>query len=131
MFLTSGIIHLVLDLFCWEPPSKLPTLAFFGFFAVAIMGEDAIQELCRRITGIVTTDGKHEVPLWHKLVGYTWVSLWLILTSPWYLYHSTRLPPETKWLVPVSLVDVIGFSATSVLLVGGGLALKFAIGGEI
>ncbi|KAJ4245765.1 hypothetical protein NW762_013889 [Fusarium torreyae] len=100
-------------------------MAFFGTFAIGIMIEDAVQALCRQITGVNTRDEKQRVPVWHKLVGYAWVSLWLTLTS------SCRLPPEVKWLVPYSLVDLIGAQAANAFVFAGGLSLNFAIGGEI
>ncbi|KAF4965145.1 hypothetical protein FSARC_7012 [Fusarium sarcochroum] len=120
VFLASGLFHVVTDTFNWAPPYKLPTMAFFGAFAIGIMIEDAVQVLCRQITGVNTRDEKQRVPLWHKLVGYVWVSLWLTLTTSWYLYHNTRLPAEVKWLVPFSLVDLIGAQAANVLLLAGG-----------
>ncbi|KAJ3546591.1 hypothetical protein NM208_g1929 [Fusarium decemcellulare] len=131
VFVASGIFHVIVDSFSFHPPPKAPTLAFFASFSLAIMIEDSVQELCRRVTGVNTQNGKQTIPLWHKLVGYLWVSVWLTVTSPWYLYHPTRLPTETKWLVPVSLVQFIGPSVAHFMLTGGGLVLMFTVGIEI
>ncbi|KAF4986888.1 hypothetical protein FDECE_15710 [Fusarium decemcellulare] len=131
VFVASGIFHVIVDSFSFQPPPKAPTLAFFASFSLAIMIEDSVQELCRRVTGVNTHNGKQIIPLWHKLVGYLWVSVWLTVTSPWYLYHPTRLPTETKWLVPVSLVQFIGPSVAHFMLAGGGLVLMFTVGIEI
>lgn len=131
VFLASGAFHVVLDAYTFKPPVINPTIAFFGGFAVAIVLEDGVQALCRRVTGVDTRNGKQAVPLWHKLVGYLWVSTWLIMTCPWYLYHAVRLPAEVKWLVPFSVVEYMRPEIAPVLLVGGGLTLKFVLGGKI
>ncbi|KAF4978468.1 hypothetical protein FZEAL_5154 [Fusarium zealandicum] len=130
-FVVSGAIHVMIDSFCWKPESKAPTVAFFGSFAVAILLEDRVQALCRRLTGVDTRNGKQDVPVWHKIVGYVWVTSWLSLTVPWYLYHPTRLSPKVKWLVPYSVVALVGSPAAHGLLIMGGLVLKFVIGGEL
>jgi hypothetical protein len=122
---------MAIDSHCWGPPSKLPALAFFGSFIVGIIVEDTIQALCRRITGVKKYDEEQGVPIWHKVVGYVWVAFWFIVTSPWYLYHNTRLPPDDTWVVPVSLVDTIGLDTSKNLLLISGLILRFAIGIEI
>ncbi|KAM0426425.1 hypothetical protein ACHAPT_008472 [Fusarium lateritium] len=124
-------MHLTIDLFSYKPPSKAPTLAFFGSFVIAIMLEDGVQELNRRITGVDTRKKDVKVPLWHRLVGYLWVTVWMTLTAPWYLSHAAQLPAETKWLVPFSLVSQIGLPAAGALLGVSGLVLKYAIGGEV
>ncbi|KAL2692384.1 hypothetical protein Neosp_002791 [[Neocosmospora] mangrovei] len=131
VFMASGAMHLTIDLFSYKPPSKAPTLAFFGSMALAIMLEDGVQELCRRITGVDTRKKDVKVPLWHRLVGYVWVTTWMTLTAPWYLAHAAQLPAETKWLVPFSLVSQIGLPAAGALLGVSGLILKYAIGGEV
>ncbi|CAI0644251.1 unnamed protein product [Colletotrichum noveboracense] len=128
VFMGSGLVHVMLDMFCWQPPLKAPTLAFFGSFAMAIMIEDGVQEVWRRISG---EEDSKIVPLWHKIVGYIWVSTWLTVTSPWYLYHAVRQPVEVKWLVPFSILNMMGPVAGNVLLFGGGLVLKYTIGGQI
>ncbi|RGP67088.1 trichothecene-4-o [Fusarium sporotrichioides] len=133
VFLGSAVVHMAIDSFCWGPPmkTKLPTLAFFGSLVVGIIIEDTIQALCRRITGEKRRDGDDGVPVWHKLVGYIWVSFWFMMTSPWYLYHNSRLPPDDTWLVPVSFVDTFGLDTATMLLFGSGVILKFAIGIEV
>ncbi|KAI8724133.1 MBOAT-2 domain-containing protein [Fusarium sp. LHS14.1] len=131
VFIASGAMHLTIDLFSYKPPSKAPTLAFFGSMALAIMLEDGVQDLCRRITGVDTRKKDVKVPLWHRLVGYVWVTTWMTLTAPWYLAHAAQLPAETKWLVPFSLVSQIGLPAAGALLGVSGLILKYAIGGEV
>ncbi|KAJ0331933.1 hypothetical protein COL922a_011708 [Colletotrichum nupharicola] len=128
VFMGSGLVHVMLDMFCWQPPLKAPTLAFFGSFAMAIMIEDGVQEVWRRISG---EEDSKIVPLWHKIVGYIWVSTWLTVTSPWYLYHAVRQPVQVKWLVPFSILNMMGPVAGNVLLFGGGLVLKYTIGGQI
>lgn len=106
-------------------------LAFFGSFIVGIIIEDTVQALWRRITGATKQDGDEGVPLWHKLVGYIWVAFWLMVVSPWYLYHNSRLPPGDTWFVPVSFMDTIGVDTAKKLLLASGVILRFAVGIEI
>lgn len=112
-----------------------PALAFFSCFSIAILIEEVVQEVWRRIAGADNNRGRlvDSVlgPSWHKFVGYVWVVFWLSMTSPWFLYPATRLPPESKWLVPWSVVSFIGTSAAGVILVVGGLILKGIVGGEL
>ncbi|OBS24845.1 hypothetical protein FPOA_05382 [Fusarium poae] len=135
VFVGSAVVHMAIDSFCWGPPTKpkpmLPALAFFGSFVVGIIIEDTVQALCRRITGAKKQDGDDGVPVWHKLVGYIWVSFWFIITSSWYLYHNTRLPPDDTWMVPVSVVDTIGMDSAKKALLVSGLILRFAVGIEV
>lgn len=128
VFLGSGAVHVMLDMFCWQPPLKAPTMAFFGSFAVAIMIEDGVQALWRCVVG---PEHPNSVPLWHKAVGYIWVSAWLTITSPWYLYHAVRQPPQVKWMVPFSFLNLFGPATANALLFGGGLVLKYLIGGQL
>nr|APA36955.1 3-acetyltrichothecene 4-O-acetyltransferase [Fusarium praegraminearum] len=133
VFLGSAIVHIPVDWFSLPPPSKPPALAlaFFSSFVVGIIIEDTIQALWRRITGAAKQDGDDGVPLWHKLVGYIWVVFWFMMVSPWYLYHNSRLPAEDTWFVPVSFMDTIGVDTAKMLLLAGGVILRFAVGIEV
>nr|ANO39641.1 3-acetyltrichothecene 4-O-acetyltransferase [Fusarium culmorum] len=133
VFLGSALVHIPVDWFSLPPPSKPPVLAlvFFGSFIVGIIIEDTVQALWRRITSATKQDGDDGVPLWHKLVGYIWVAFWLMVVSPWYLYHNSRLPPGDTWFVPVSFMDTIGVDTAKKLLLASGVILRFAVGIEI
>ncbi|KAH7174891.1 acetyltransferase [Fusarium flagelliforme] len=128
VFLTSAVIHMAIDAHCWGPPSKFPALAFFGSCVIGIIIEDTVQALWRRITVSQKSGG---VPTWHKLVGYLWVSFWFVMTAPWYLYHNTRLPPDDTWVVPVSVIDRIGSDGVKMVLLIGGVVLRFTSGIEV
>ena len=119
---------MAIDAHCWGPPSKLPALAFFGSCVIGIIIEDSVQALWRKVTG-PQKDG--EVPTRHKLIGYVWTSFWFVMTAPWYLYHNTRLPPDDTWVVPVSVVDRIGEDKVKMVLLIGGVALRFTFGIEV
>ena len=131
VFLVTGSVHVVFDSYGAAPPSKLPTLAFFMSMAVAIMIEDGVQEVYRRVIGADTRNGNQKVPIWHKAVGYLWVSLWMSLTAPWFMYHNTRMAAGDRRLVPFSVIPLMGRPAANVFLVVGGLVLKAAVGGEV
>lgn len=98
------------------------------------MIEDGIQEVWRRLTGgdkgESTGPGK-KVPLWQRLLGFSWVVAWLLITAPWYLYPTIRLPTDIKWMVPFSVAENVGMHVAQTLLVVGGLLLKLTVGGEL
>jgi hypothetical protein len=116
------------------PAEKSKAVLFFSSFSLGIMIEDGIQEAWRRLSGADKAGVKEssaDVPLWHKAVGFIWVATWLLITSPWFLYPTTRLPTDVKWIVPFSVVEKLGMPTTGAILLVGGLFLKFAAGGEI
>jgi hypothetical protein len=102
--------------------TQIGTMMFFQSFALAIMLEDGVQALWRRFSGEKKRDDSDEnVLLWQKLVGYVWVMIFYSLVAPWMMYPVIRIPPEKKWMVPISVVDALGIRATGMIL--GGLAV--------
>lgn len=134
VFLGSGVFHLIYDTYLGSVPGESKAVMFFSSFAFGIMIEDGVQEAWRRLNGESGTrkeTPKNGVPVWHKVVGFIWVVVWLLLTAPWYLYPSARLPTDIKWLVPFSIVELIGMPTSGIVLAAGGLCLMFVVGGEI
>ncbi|KAJ5815877.1 hypothetical protein N7447_008110 [Penicillium robsamsonii] len=129
-FFTSGVLHLVCDAILGIPPSMSGAMQFFCSFPLAIMIEDGVQEVWRRATGQKKDDDR-VVPLWQRLLGYLWVGVWMCVTSPWYLYPAARQQAENNWIVPTGVVEEIGLGAAQKLLLGYGLFVYWAVGGEI
>lgn len=101
-------------------------MLFFQSFTLGFMLEDAVQHIWSCCLGAkyntAAKDGKP--PLWKRVVGFTWVMSWMCVTSPWYIYPGNRLPVESKWLVPYSVVDMVGITGVLVAIAVGGLLLK-------
>ncbi|EAL89236.1 Acetyltransferase pyr8 [Aspergillus fumigatus] len=126
-FFTSAVLHLACDAILGIPPSGSGAMPFFCVVPLAIMFEDGVQEVWRRVTG----PSQGAVPFWQRLVGFLWVGSWMYATSPWYLYPAARQPPERTWMVPVSVVGEIGLRVAQKVLLVYGVVLYWAIGGEI
>lgn len=97
------------------------------------MIEDGVQEAWRRLSGqrARTEESSLTTPVWQKIIGFIWVAAWLMITSPWYMYSNSRLPIDSKWIVPVSVVEKVGMNTAVAILAIGGLFLKLVIGGEL
>lgn len=133
VFLGSGIFHLICEIYLGATVSGSRAVMFFSSFAFGIMIEDGVQEIWRRFIADSPKKIRPEsqVPPWQKIVGFTWVVLWLLITAPWYLYPTARLPSDIKWMVPFSIIERIGMSTAGIVLAVGGLCLSFAVGVEI
>lgn len=131
VFLGSGAVHAALEFYAIVPPSLARAFTFFTSFALGIMIEDGAQELWRRLRGTPSNSASNHTPLWHKLIGFTWVAIWMMVVSPPYLYPVSRLPSAVRWQVPFSIAESTGMPLAQTVLVAGGLAVKFMLGGEI
>jgi len=79
----SGLLHYLTAITTGLPPSHTGDLTYFLMQALGIMCEDAVQALYRR-----NTSGKPGS--WTRIVGYIWVSLFLIWTTPQWMYPRAR-----------------------------------------
>lgn len=106
----------------------------FPITAFAIMFEDGVQELWRRLAHNANTSEQQKKmaspPLWHRIVGFLWTMAWLGVVSEWYLHPMTQLPPELMTTVPVSLVGNIGLAPIGGTLLGTGLLLAYFLEAE-
>lgn len=124
VFFASGVMHLVIDHFAGVQNSGAMT--FFCAFAPAIMIEDGVQEIWRRIRG-----NRDEIPLlWRKIMGFLWVTVWLGATSSWYLdplLQSAKAPP----VVPFGLRSQAPLSILGGAVLVGGITLKLVFEVEV
>jgi hypothetical protein len=131
VFTISGILHVVHD----SPGAKTTyggTMLFFQAYAVAIMVEDGVQELWRRISGTeASTKERGNVPLWKKIVGFVWVIFCHSLFSPWFIYPMTRIDMNDRWIFPFEITEKIGASAAGAGIVLYGLILKLYYKAEL
>jgi len=82
-FFISGIIHWQSDMMTGIPPEERNAIWFFTANATAIMLEDGVQCLTRRVLG------EKSAP-WRRYVGYVWVCVWFFYAVPPWLYPSIR-----------------------------------------
>ncbi|GFG23257.1 hypothetical protein IFM61606_03134 [Aspergillus udagawae] len=136
VFLLSGVMHVMSDLFMGIPLSQSTSLVFFCSMPLGIMFEDAVQAAWSRLTDsdrpgrpTVDSDGC-AVPCWHKLVGFIWVCSWLSLTTPVWLYPG-QTSTTGKGVFIVNVLELVGTPTAIAMTVSGGLAVKYIIRGEL
>jgi hypothetical protein len=125
VFTMSGILHVFNDLSMGISLADSGAMLFFQSFALGFMLEDAVQYIWGRFGAkFNTVEENSKSPLWQRVVGFTWVMSWICATSPWYGYPSNRLPVESRWLVPYSIVDIVGMTTVLIAIGVGALLLK-------
>lgn len=97
IFLLSGIFHLVADRSLGVSTEESGSLWFFQINAVAIMVEDAWQELCRRSKIL-------DRWLRAQYLGYLWVVLFLVAVTPQWSYPQARVGGQMV-LLPLGLAE--------------------------
>jgi hypothetical protein len=135
VFLVSGMMHVVSDLFMGISVSQSTSLLFFCSMTLGIIIEDAVQAVWSRLSdshrpgraSTVDSDGC-AVPCWRKLVGFIWVCSWLSLTTPVWLYPLQR---KEKSSFLVNIPDLVGTRTAIAMTVGSGLLVKYIFRGEL
>jgi hypothetical protein len=128
-----------------QKPSTSGTMLFFQSFAFGIMIEDGVGALWRKLTGPKSPAGSgYDVPIWQRLIGFTWVVFWFTIfrymsasastscfangESPFYMYPAQLSPIENGWILPYSIAENFGVqyvgAAIGLLSVGILLCLK-------
>lgn len=133
VFLLSSLLHTVLDYIQAVPLEYSGAIPFFLSMVLAIMVEDGVQALWRRVQANPDARSSSEdaLPLWKRTVGILWVMAWLGVTSTWYWHPMSCLPQGKATFVPISLVERVGFGPVGVVLLLGGVGLYFGFGVEI
>lgn len=116
-FLLSGILHTILDVCGGVPQSEARTWVFFVLQAVGIMMEDAVEATYRWT--FASKQGEKTVypklQLWHKIVGYVWVYLFMVWSTPaWSFANIRHADPEHNYILPFSIIGwALGPNAAS------------------
>jgi Membrane bound O-acyl transferase family len=82
-FLISGLIHHRADLAMGIPHAEAGSLIFFLLQPLGIMLEDGMQTLTRHLS----TPNSGRVP---RIVGYLWVMMFLVWSTPTWFYPQQR-----------------------------------------
>lgn len=133
VFGLSGVLHVLVDRVQAIPSEYSGAMIAFPITAFAIMFEDGVQEIWRRLTHstILNKSGNQRTSLlWHRVVGYIWTMTWLGVISEWNFHASFQLPSELTTTVPVSFVGKIGLAPISGILLVTGLLLAYFLEAE-
>ena len=98
-FFISGILHSLAETAGGLPFKRSGTMQFFITQAIGITFEDTIKSLW----GGQTKKEFRKMPIALRLVGYTWVAMFLMWTTPGWLYPDAAGPPKQSFL-PFSVV---------------------------
>jgi hypothetical protein len=108
------------------------TMMFFQSFTLGFMIEDAVQELCRQISGTTrATESDELVPVWKKVAGFIWTLSFICIVAPWYGYPVALVPMETRWTVPYEFTEKIGAPVLGMGIGFGALILRFVFKAEM
>ncbi|KAJ4148309.1 hypothetical protein LMH87_002786 [Akanthomyces muscarius] len=100
VFAISGLLHHPADIFQGMPVTQTASLAFFLMQPVGIVAEDAVQALTR----------SWPLPrVMRSIAGYAWVALFLVCTTPTWMFGVMRLgqTPDVLPKVVKPLVDML------------------------
>jgi len=109
-FLLSGILHTVLDTCGGVPRSEARTWIFFVLQAIGIMMEDSVEAAyCWLFSNMEGKKTQPQLQFWHKVVGYVWVCLFMVWTTPaWSFANIRHADPEHNYILPFSFVAWFG-----------------------
>lgn len=106
-FLLSGILHTVLDICGGVPHSEARTWVFFILQALGIMVEDSVEAVY--CWSFVRKQGEKisqpKLQMWHKTVGYVWVNLFMVWTTPaWTFANIRHADQEHNYILPFTIL---------------------------
>ena len=70
------------------PYAQTGAVRFFCTQAIGIMIEDGVQAFHRHFRGSKISNAK--VPLWHRIVGFIWLIVFLTWSTPAWMFPMTR-----------------------------------------
>ncbi|KAF3395269.1 Acetyltransferase pyr8 [Talaromyces pinophilus] len=104
-FYLSGVTHAIADIASNLSWAEQLTVEFFVLQAVGIIIEDTVQAGWRFLNGQTRTGRQNPPRLWIRFVGGLWVALFLIWSTPRWVYPgASKAGPETRSIVPYSFV---------------------------
>jgi hypothetical protein len=108
-------------------PHFASTMLFFQSFSFGIMIEDSLQAVWRKFTGEKFAKRQDYVPLWKKIIGFIWVSTFLVMVTPWDMYPAARAIQENSSMMPFAITKALGEQSvvTALLILGSILVLVF------
>lgn len=132
--LLSALLHTLVDTVQGTPLDYSGSLAFFLSMILGMMIEDGVRALWNRVqppSDTKQSSGEASLPAWRRAVGLVWVMGWLGVTSTFYFHPISQLPAGETTLVPLSLVEIIGFETVGVVVAISGPVIGFAFAVEM
>lgn len=100
------------------------SIPYFSSFALGIMLEDGVKAFYNKFH-TSNSDKERKIANWEKVLGFSWVVLWMSLTSPWYMWPSRRVVAGgAPWVLPFNLTRHIGMPMMWGLLGASGIFVK-------
>ncbi|KAI9723913.1 MAG: hypothetical protein M1828_004032 [Chrysothrix sp. TS-e1954] len=111
-FIVSGLMHMVIYSAVNQCISDAIGFRFFLMQPCGIVVEDAVQGIWRQLQstgGGLNSRKAEQIPRWHRLVGYTWIVLFLTWTTPSWVYPVILQTIEVEHIpfLPFSVVGLI------------------------
>ena len=101
-FAVSGVYHVFSDITQQIPLHEIGAFRFFCMQALGIMFEDAAQAFHRYLMGNKAVNSRYA----GKALGYVWVVLWLVWTTPVWRYPAMQRD-KGEALLPFSLMSLL------------------------
>lgn len=107
IFGLSGVLHSIAGISSKMPLTEYGVLRFFCTQTLGIIIEDGFQALFNRFGGMNST-GRPTSTL-TRCVGYSWVYVFLIWTTPSWLYPQASRPtvPGSRDILPYSILRAL------------------------
>lgn len=100
-FLLSGLIHIGSDYGAGVPVHESGAVQFFSTQALGILLEDGLQATYYSLTG---KPRPSKAPTLHRLVGYTWLVLFLAWSTPvWSFPQIRHLRSGVDFILPFNI----------------------------
>lgn len=100
-FIISGAHHQLGDVASGVPWEEAGAMRFFVMQAVGIIVEDTVQGIYRWLMGQERTAAKPT--RWKRALGFMWLLVWLIWTTPVWVYPVAQRSTG-RGILPVSLL---------------------------
>ncbi|KAJ5746493.1 toxin biosynthesis protein Tri7-like protein [Penicillium odoratum] len=132
-FLLSGLIHLAAQ-YKGSTFEKRGAVEFFTSFSLGIIIEDGAQALWSRITASASdennTPNDSNTALWKKIIGYLWVTGWLVGLGAYYSYDMAYIALIEPMPLAVNFTALLTVPITVTVLVVGSLVGVLGLGAE-
>ncbi|KAJ5654450.1 toxin biosynthesis protein Tri7-like protein [Penicillium lividum] len=132
-FFISGLIHLAAQ-YKGSTFEKRGAVEFFTSFSLGIIIEDGAQALWSRLTASASDENNSpkdmNTALWKKIIGYLWVTGWLVGLGAFYSYDMAYIALIEPMPLTVNFTALLTVPITALVLVVGLLVGVLGLGVE-
>jgi hypothetical protein len=111
IFSISGILHMLSAIYAGVADNIGAIMLFFVGNATAIFIEDLVRPRSRADRDSDTA--------WTRFLGFLGLLTWTYVSVPLFAYTALRLPVETNEIMPVSLVEEVGWRVIAGVVTAG------------